>query len=135
MTERGTASLELALGIAVLIVPAVVVVVSFSQWLEARLFVAAAAAEGARGAVLAEVDPSSAAGAIVAELAEGHGLDSAAVRVVMCGGATCEIERGAFVVVTVATEVPVVRTPWGEIGGLTVAATHSEPVDAYRSLP
>jgi len=144
VNQRGTASLELALGMAVLVIPAVMVVISFSTWLEARSFVRAAAAEGARAAVLAEADAAAAGSAVVSDMATGRGFGDGQVRVSMCGGpewaagfgsGTCVIERGGFVVAAVSVDVPLVTTPWGEVGGVTVSFVHSEPVDAYRSLP
>lgn len=144
MTERGSASLELALGFALLVVPALVVVVAFGPWLERRELVRAAAAEGARAAVLATGDPAGAGSAVVGELAAARGLTPDEVGVRMCGGpslpagdggGTCVLERGAVVVVTVTSEVAVLHTPWGTVGGVVVEATHAEPVDAYRSLP
>lgn len=133
MTDRGSASLELALGVAVLVVPAVVAVASFAPWLEARAFVRAAAAEAARAAVLAPADPAAAGVRAVSDMATGRNLDS--VSVVMCGGDACVIERGVTVAATVTVEIPLVATPWGPVGGITVGASHAEPVDLYRSLP
>lgn len=135
MTDRGAAALELALGVAVLVVPAVIVVASFSGWLEMRAFSVAAAAEGARAAVLATGDPAASGRAVVADLAAGRGIDPDRVGVEMCGGGECVLARGGFVNAVVSVEVPLVRTPWGDVGGVTVVASHSEPVDAYRSLP
>lgn len=133
MTDRGTASVELALGMAVLVIPAVVAVLSFSPWLEARAFVRAAAAEGARAAVLAGADPSSAGAAAITDMAVGRGFESVGIE--MCGGTTCVLERGGFVTARVSIEVPLFSTPWGDVGGITVEGFHAEPVDAYRSLP
>jgi hypothetical protein len=133
VTERGSASLELALGVAVLVVPAVVAVVSFAPWLEARAFVRAAAAEAARAAVLAPTDPGAAGARAVSDMAAGR--DMGGVSVTMCGGGVCLIERGETVAATVTVEIPLVATPWGSVGGITVEASHSEPVDLYRSLP
>lgn len=144
MSERGTASLELALGVAVLVVPALVAVVSFGPWLEARAFARAAAAEGARVAVLASVEPAVEGAAVVGEMARQRGFDNGDVRVGMCGappaltgssGGTCALVRGGEVVVTVIVEVPLISTPWGDVGGVEIHATHAESVDAYRSLP
>lgn len=133
MTERGSASLELALGIAVLVVPAVVAVVSFAPWLEARAFVRAAAAEAARAAVLAPAGPTEAGARAVADMAAGR--DMTGVTVVMCGGGACVVERGEVLSASVTLEIPLVTTPWGPVGGISVEASHSEPVDLYRSLP
>ncbi|MFP3914156.1 MAG: hypothetical protein ACLFWM_04725 [Actinomycetota bacterium] len=131
--EEAGASLELALGMALLVIPALIAVLSFSPWLEARAFVRTAAAEGARAAVLADGDPAAAGAALVADMAIGRGWDG--VEVEMCGGGGCVLERGGFVTARVTVEVPLVSTPWGDVGGLTVEATHAEPVDFYRSLP
>lgn len=133
MTERGTASIELALGTALLVIPAVVAVLSFAPWLEARAFVRAAAAEAARSAVLATGDPAQAGAGVVGDLAASRGVEGVSVE--MCGGTACVLERGGYVSASVSVVIPLVSTPWGEVGGITVEAVHSEPVDLYRSLP
>lgn len=133
MRQQGSASLELALGMALMVIPALVAVLSFAPWLEARAFVRAAAAEGARAAVLAHGDPSVTAVAVITEMAVGRELEALAIE--MCGGSPCVLERGEHVTAVVSVYVPLVTTPWGEVGGVTVHGSHSEPVDAYRSLP
>lgn len=133
MSQRGSAALELALGMGFLVIPALVAVLSFSPWLEARAFVRTAAAESARAAVLAAGDPTSAGEALVADLAAGRGFEGVGVE--MCGGASCVLERNGFVTARVSLEVPVISTPWGDVGGIEVEGFHAEPVDAYRSLP
>lgn len=132
MKDRGTASLELALGIGMLVIPAVLAVVSFAPWLEARAFVRSAAAEGARAAVLSADDPAGAAVRAVREMASGRGYENVAVS--PCGGA-CSLERGAVIEVEVSMDVPLLTTPWGDVGGVEATAVHRELVDAYRSLP
>lgn len=133
MRERGSAPLELALGIGMLVVPALLVVVSFGPWLAAREFVRSAAAEGARAGVLAVADPAGAAVEAVGQMAAGRGYPG--VEVVPCGGGGCSLERGSLIEVRVMMEVPLIATPWGDVGGVEVAAVHREAVDAYRSLP
>jgi hypothetical protein len=142
--ERGAASLELALGAGLLVIPALLVVVSFGPWLEGGAFARAAAAEAARSAVLAQGDPAAAGSAVVAGMATGRGIDPGSVTVSMCGGpsvpagnglGSCVLIRGALVTASVSVSVPLISTPWGPVGGLTVTASHAEPVDAYRSLP
>lgn len=133
MRQRGSASLELALGMGLLVIPAVIAVLSFAPWLEARAFVRAAAAEGARAAVLAAAEPSAVGTAVIAEMAAGRGYE--AVSIQMCGGSPCVLVRGAYVTAAVMVDVPLVATPWGDVGGVTVRGSHAEPVDAYRSLP
>lgn len=125
--------MELALGVAVLIVPAVLAVASFGPWLEAREFARAAAAEGARAGVLADVDPAARSIAVVREMATARGIAPTDLVVTVCG--TCELTRGDHWPVTVEVAVPMLSTPWGDVGGITVTSSHSEPVDLYRSLP
>lgn len=144
MRDRGAASLELALGVGLLVIPALLVVVSFGPWLEGRAFARAAAAEAARGAVLSPGDPAAAGSALVADMVAGRGIDPGSVTVSMCDGPSlppgtgqgyCVLVRGAMVTAVVSVVVPLISTPWGPVGGLTVSSSHAEPVDAYRSLP
>lgn len=133
MRERGSAAVELAVGVATLLIPAVVVVISFAPWLDARAFVNAAASEAARAAVLTAGDPNSAGVEAVAGMAGARGYVEVSVE--MCGGDRCLVRRGGFVSARVTVVVPLFATPWGEVGGVEVAGGHAEPVDAYRSLP
>lgn len=144
MRDRGAASLELALGAGLLVIPALLVVVSFGPWLEGRAFARAAAAEAARTAVLSQDDPAAAGSALVADMVAGRAIDPGSVRVSMCEGPLlppgtgrgyCVLVRGALVTASVSVVVPLISTPWGPVGGLTVMASHAEPVDAYRSIP
>ncbi len=135
MSERGSAPLELALGVGLLVLPALVAVLSFGPWLEARAFVRAAAAEGARSAVLATGDPATAGASTIGQMASGRGFDASSVHVIMCGDGSCVRERGEYVTAEVAVDIALISTPWGEVGGVTVRAAHAEPVDAFRSLP
>lgn len=132
MNEKGSAPLELAMGIGLLVIPALIAVLSFAPWLEARAFVRAAAAEGARTAVLAGGDPTSAGIALVTDLASNRGYDA---DIEMCGGAACILERDSYVTARVTVDVPLIATPWGDVGGVAVEGFHAEPVDLYRSLP
>jgi len=132
LSQRGSAALELALGMGLFVLPAVVLVLAFSPWLEAKTFARSAAAEGARAAVLADADPAEAGIAAVQPMAEARGYDA---EIVMCGGGPCSLERGSYITVEVTIDVPLILTPWGEVGGIPVSAFHAEPVDAYRSLP
>ncbi len=137
--ERGHAAVELALAVAVLMIPAAVAVLGFGPWSERSVFAGAAAAEAARAAV---ISLSTATGdQVAAEMSANYGLDPAEVRVGWCGASpgtggtvTCPMTRGAAVEVTVEVWVPLVTTPWGEIGGVWVTRSHTESIDLYRSL-
>lgn len=137
--ERGHAAVELALAVAVLMIPAAVVVLGFGPWSERSVLAGAAAAEAARAAV---ISLSTATGdQVAAEMSANYGLDPTEMRVGWCrdepvtgGAGTCLMSRGATVEVTVSVWVPLVTTPWGEIGGVWVSRSHAESIDLYRSL-
>lgn len=143
--ERGSVPVELAAGVGLLLIPMALLVLSFAPWLERRVFVRTAAAEAARWEILSDGD-EAAVSALVAGMASGSGLDPSDVRLSLCGGPVSEagsalrssclpLRRGGSVSVEVATEVPLIRTPFGDVGGVTVSARHVEMVDLYRSLP
>lgn len=142
MNDRGHAAVELGLAVGVLMLPVALAVLAFGPWSERRVFAEAAAAEAARAAVI-HLD-TSAGSVVMAEMAANHGLGPDLVRLEWCaadgpgavdGSAGCSFERGSVVTADVSVWVPLVATPWGEIGGLWVSAAHPEQVDLYRSLP
>jgi hypothetical protein len=140
--DRGHAAVELALAVGVLLLPVAIAVLGFGPWMERRVFAEATASEAARAAV---IELSTEAGTQVAnDMVFGQGLTPDLVRVGWCGAVpaelpngdgACGFARGSLVTAEVQVWVPVVGTPWGDVGGLWVSASHSEPVDAYRSLP
>ena len=142
MNERGHAAVELGLAVGLLLLPVAIAVLSFGPWSERRVFAEAAAAEAARAAVI-HLDVTVGSN-VVSEMASNHGLGPDLVRLGWCGATptgtsiesvACSFDRGARITANVEVWVPLVATPWGEVGGLWVGAEHSEPVDLYRSLP
>jgi hypothetical protein len=142
MNERGHAAVELGLAVGLLLLPVAIAVLAFGPWSERRVFAEAAASEAARAAVIyLDISPGA---SVVYEMAANHGLGPDLVRLGWCGQppstqttemSACSFDRGATITAQVDVWVPLVATPWGEVGGLWVGATHSEPVDLYRSLP
>ncbi len=139
--ERGHAAAEFALAVGVLMFPVAIVVMSFGPWSEHRVAARSLAAEAARAAVLS-LDQSGAQSQVVASLPS-YRLDQTQVRLGWCGappGALdglaggCPLGRGTAVVAEVEVWTPLFATPWGGVGGLWVSASHSEPIDLYRSL-
>lgn len=137
--ERGHAGVELALAVAVLMIPAAIAVLGFGPWSERSVLAGAAAAESARAAVISL--STSTGEEVAAEMRANYGLDPAEMRLGWCGAmpaiggaGTCQMTRGATVEVTVTVWVPIVTTPWGEIGGVWVSRSHTENIDLYRSL-
>lgn len=142
MRESGHAAVEFALAVGVLLLPVAIVVLSFGPWLERRVVARAAAAEAARVAVV-ELDPLAGEAMAKAVIAA-HNLDPDLGRLGWCGSvpvafgapfATCSLARGSIVEATVELWVPLIRTPWGQVGGLWTSASHGEPIDLYRSVP
>jgi hypothetical protein len=140
VSDQGHAAVELGLAVGVLLLPVALSVLAFGPWSERRVFAEAAAAEAARAAVI-HLDTSHGE-LVVADMAANHGLASDLVRLGWCAGvtaetevSTCSFERGTEVTAEVQVWVPLIATPWGEVGGLWIRAAHSEPVDLYRSLP
>jgi hypothetical protein len=141
MRERGHAAVEVALAVGLLLFPVAIAVLAFGPWSERRVFAEAAAAEAARMAVIElRTEPGS---QVVADMTLSHGLDRSLVRLGWCGwepaevlsnGSGCSFARGTEVTAEVLVWVPLITTPWGEVGGLWVSAVHSEPIDLYRSL-
>lgn len=141
MSDRGHAAVEFGLAVGLLLLPVALAVLAFGPWSERRVFAEAAAAEAARAAVI-ELSTGAGAG-VVSDMAANHGLTDDQVLLGWCGGAAggvanagseCGFARGSDVTAEVRVWVPLIVTPWGEVGGLWVAAVHSEPLDLYRSL-
>ncbi len=141
VNDSGHGAIEFALGVGLLLIPVAIVVLGFGPWSERRVVAEAAAAEGARTAVVA-LDVSVGA-RVVAEIAGNHGLEPVHVLLGWCGappGPTanavggCPLARGTVVEAEVRIWTPVVETPWGAIGGVWVTGRHAEPIDLYRSL-
>lgn len=141
MTDRGHAAVELALGVGVLLLPVALVVTAFGPWSERRVIAEAAAAEAARTTVL-ELD-HAAGGAVVLSAATARGVVPDLIRLGWCGAVpvaveqapgACPLLRGTSVEARVEVWAPLMRTPWGDVGGIWVSGTHTEPIDLYRSL-
>jgi hypothetical protein len=141
VNDRGHAAVELGLAVGLLLLPAALVVLGFGPWSERRVFAEAAAAEAARAAVI-ELSTVSAS-RLVIDMAENHGLDTEMVRLGWCGGqpevlpggpSACSFARASEVTAEVLVWVPLLDTPWGQVGGLWMGAAHAEPIDLYRSL-
>ncbi|REK21359.1 MAG: hypothetical protein DWQ40_04095 [Actinobacteria bacterium] len=137
--EDGHAGVELALAVAVLLIPVAVGVLAFAPWTERSVLAEAAAAEAARAAVLAlSVEAGSDA---VDAMAQNYGLGPDQIRLGWCGAdpaiggvGSCPMGRGAIIEVAVQVWVPMIMTPWGEVGGIWIGAEHAEVVDLYRSI-
>lgn len=141
MKDRGHAAVELAIAVAVLLLPVGLVVTAFGPWSEHRVLAESMAAEAAR-AVAVHLDHGSGVDVLVAS-ADSLGVALELVRLGWCGDTLsdvgdatlgCSLTRGSEVIAEVAIWTPMFNTPWGGVGGLWVRSQHAEPVDLYRSL-
>ncbi|MEX2654086.1 MAG: hypothetical protein WD532_03550 [Acidimicrobiia bacterium] len=139
MTERGSAPIELAVGILVLLVPVALLVLSFGPALERRVLARSLAVDVARTLVVSGGAVSIDSVFRFGRLIESSGVSPAAVRVGVCGNPArpidmideCPLGGRSAVEVVVDVEVP----PWLLGGPEMVSHTHSEPLDPYRSTP
>lgn len=130
--ERGSASMELTLGIALLLVPVVMLVALLPSWLERHAVAGLLSREAARAFVLASDDSEARAAArtVAGLIAQDHRLTAGEWSLSLDGG----LAPGAVVVARTRVRVPAVTLPaLGQVGGFTVTAEHREVVDPYRS--
>ena len=153
MTERplrqaGTAAIELVVGVALIMVPMAMIVLSFAPLLEARTFVRLATAEMARTIAITDGDELLAYQAI-RDMAANNNIDPTRIEVALCGGTASSLSsapassctdpdglltRGTYVAVFMRVTVDVVPL---FTGGFTMSSgyEHAEFVDQYRSIP
>lgn len=130
--EDGTATLELSLGLAVLVLPLLMAVAMLPQWLQRESVTAMAAREAARAFVLAGETGQAfrEADAVARRIAAQHGIEARDFSVQVSG----RLARGAAATVTARVRVPLMRVPLlGRFGGFTITRRHQEIVDPYRS--
>lgn len=142
-TQRGSAPLEMALGVGLILVPLALLSLSFGPLLQRMVFARIAAAEAAREWVLSDGSALSVV-RLVGEIALNHGVETSGVGVGFCDGEVGPVVfpplsscgppvKGNPVKVVIAVAGPVLQTPYGEVGDLTVRASHTEMVGLYRS--
>lgn len=132
--EVGGIPIEFVLGVAVLLLPAVLLVVSLPTWVERQSAGRVAAREAARTVVVADtLSAGVAAGEqAAAEVAANHAIPPDDVDITLTG----RLDRQGAVTATVTLRVPGIAVPgMGGTGGFTWTTTHTERVDRYRSLP
>jgi hypothetical protein len=132
--ERGVSgSLELLLGVGLVLFPLVMLIAAIPTWIEARAMGELAAQEAARAMVLADDQASGAATgtAVANQIAANHGYGGA-----ISVGYDGVLDWGETITANVTVEVPVVAIPGiGTFAGTTVTLSHTERVDDYRSFP
>jgi len=128
--DRGSAPLELAAGIGLLLIPAVLLVLSFAPWVERQMGARELARNVARAAAVAGSVPD--AEALIAQATHNYGIERADISVRLSGDAG----RGGLVTANVTVQMPVISIPGiGGLGSVSWTVHHTEQVDLYRSFP
>ena len=130
-TVRGFASVELLAGVAVLLLPTVLLVVSLPVWSE-RQFGATVAAQEAVRIVVRDypIDQIRAAETFGEITARHYGIEAHQIEVVV----TADFRRGGIVVARVTVDMPAVQLPGvGAIGRWSWTATATRRIDDYHS--
>jgi hypothetical protein len=131
--EGGYVSLELVLGLALLVLPIALIVLTLPTWLARQNLARLAAQQAARSAVIAASPEQgvAAAGGVAADA----GLDpSKDLKVAWEPGSS--FARGGLVTAMVTVQSPAIAIPFlGSFGSFPLTARFSERVDQYRSGP
>lgn len=134
--ERGFAAIELSAGIAVLVLPVVLLVATVPRWSERQGVARVAARDAARVVGLQGWCDRQAADRVVGEVADGAGLDPAALEVTLDCTPSATLPRGGAVTARVRIAMPALAVPMlGSVAAWSWTAQHRAPVDPYGSRP
>jgi hypothetical protein len=131
--EGGYISLELVMGLALLVLPVALTVLTLPTWLARQNLARLAAQQAARTAVIAASPEQGAAAAegVIADSGLEPGKD-----LTVTWEAGSSFARGGLVTVKATVQSPAVVIPFlGSVGSFPLTATFSERVDQYRSGP
>jgi hypothetical protein len=131
VADRGFVVAEWIVGMCFLLVPAVLLVGQLPQWAQQQSVARAAAAEGARAALLTNDAGTAAQTAEVRakEVAQNYGHDPGDLRVDVSG----EFAPGESITVTVTLTVDAIVVPFvGSVGETSWSASSTERVGDYR---
>lgn len=132
----GFVALELAAGVAVLVLPVIMLVASLPGWFDRQSTARQAAREAARAITLAGWCDAARAERVATSVASGGNVPISDIDVVVDCGAGGPLSRDGSVTARVRIAMPGVDVPLiGSIAGWTWTAAHVEPVDPYGSRP
>jgi hypothetical protein len=133
-TEAGFVATELVAGVALLVLPVVLLVLTFPRWSERQTTARAIAREVARRSVRDGVCDRSAADELAATMARNLGLAPRNVRVDLACADGTGLVPGGDVEARVTVAMPAVEVPGvGALGAWSWTASHREPVDRYAA--
>ena len=132
--ESGFVATELALGIAVLVVPVALLVLTLPRWSERQLTARVIAREVARRAARDGVCDRDAAVSLAATMAVNLGTPPREVTVELACADGTALVAGSDVEARVTVAMPAVEVPGvGPVGAWSWTARHREPVDLYAA--
>lgn len=130
--ESGFVATELAVGIALLVLPVALLVLTFPRWSERQTTARAISREVARRAARDAVCDRGGAAALAAVMARNLGTAAADVSVDLRCADGAGLEPGRDVEARVTVVMPAVEIPGiGGAGEWSWTARHREPVDRY----
>ena len=134
--EGGFAAIELSAGVALLVLPVVLLVVSLPRWSERQDVARGAARDAARVVGLHGWCDVAAAERTVARAAVAAGYEPSGLRLALDCVEAAPLPRGGVVTAQVAVAMPALEIPMvGTAAGWTWTARHREPIDPYGSRP
>lgn len=135
--DAGYSTAELVAGLAVLVLPVALLVLTFPTWAERRALADAAAREASVVVANAKQWTSGKAAAehVVREMTQNYGLPAGSVRLTWDpDGGTARLRRGEPVRAVVAVPMPLIVVPgMVAIGAWETTAAHTEIVPQYGS--
>jgi hypothetical protein len=133
-SEGGFVATELALGIGVLLLPAVVVVLTISAWSERQTTARAIAREVGRAVARDGWCNTILANGLAGMMGANLGLAPADMHVELDCAPNASLAPGSDVQVSVTVRMPAVHLPaLGSVGEWDWTARHRQPVDRYGS--
>lgn len=135
--ERGFAAVEFVAGVALLVLPVAILVLSLPVWAETQTSVRSVARESARVLALAGDDATGRAEATAMASRIAGNLDVELVGPPeFLGSVAGPPGRQATVTVRVTVRLPLIGLPLlADLTAVDWTIEHDEPVDAYRSRP
>jgi hypothetical protein len=132
--ESGFVATEFAFGVAVLVLPVALLVLTFPRWSERQVTARVISREVARRAARDGLCDRGAAAALGATMARNLGVVPADVSVDLRCADGSALAPGADVESRVTVVMPAVQLPGiGAVGTWSWTARHREPVDRYAS--
>jgi hypothetical protein len=132
--ESGFVATEFAFGVAVLVLPVALLVLTFPRWSERQVTARVVAREVARRAARDGLCDAGAARAVGATMARNLGVAPRDVGVELACADGAGLAPGSDVEARVTITMPAVQVPGvGAVGAWSWTARHREPVDRYVS--